>query len=227
MNQLVTEGGAIVTSGECSEMEIADAQATGRFSVREDGIGFVRRYAEWLAIQSDRQRSNKAMSDEINVLRKMLADTCAKSSTWREQCEAAETNLRNLIHYAKGNPGHVPVSGYAVVVRDAILEMRADISDASDQIGRAEMAEKAMYARVAELENRYRALIPGDVIQEWDEIFVYGDWMLADVKHYGILITQATGGVIRRRIGKDAPPKSQRIADALADGKPEGQEENA
>jgi hypothetical protein len=64
------------------------------------------------------------------------------------------------------------------------------------------------------------------VILEWDEIFVYGDWILADVKHYGILITQATGGVIRRRIGKDAPPKSQRIADALADGKPEGQEEN-
>lgn len=51
IDQLVTEGGAIVTSDECSEMEIADAQATGRFSVREDGIGFVRRYAEWLALQ--------------------------------------------------------------------------------------------------------------------------------------------------------------------------------
>jgi hypothetical protein len=108
-----------------------------------------------------------------------------------------------------------------------VKELESELADATDQIGRAEMAEKAMYARVAELENRYRALIPGDVIQEWDEIFVYGDWMLADVKHYGILITQATGGVIRRRIGKDASPKIQRIADALADGKPDGQEENS
>lgn len=56
IDQLVTEGGAIVSSGECSEMEIADAQATGRFSVREDGTGFVRRYAEWLALQLEREK---------------------------------------------------------------------------------------------------------------------------------------------------------------------------
>lgn len=59
IQQLVTEGGAIVTSGECSEMEIADAQATGRFSVREDGIGFVRRYAEWLALQLEREEAGR------------------------------------------------------------------------------------------------------------------------------------------------------------------------
>ena len=40
-------------------MEIADAQATGRFSVREDGIGFVRRYAEWLARPLDREEAGR------------------------------------------------------------------------------------------------------------------------------------------------------------------------
>lgn len=55
IDQLAKEGGAIVTSAECSEMEIADAQATGRFAVREDGIGFVRRYAEWLSLQLERE----------------------------------------------------------------------------------------------------------------------------------------------------------------------------
>ena len=49
INQLVAKGGAIVTSGECSEMEIANAQATERFAVREDGIGFVLRPQQWLA----------------------------------------------------------------------------------------------------------------------------------------------------------------------------------
>lgn len=57
IDQLVTEGGAIVSSSACSEMEIADAQATGRFSVREDGMGFVRRYAEWLALQREREKA--------------------------------------------------------------------------------------------------------------------------------------------------------------------------
>ena len=55
IQQLITEGGAIVTSDACSEMEIADARATGRFSVNEDGIGFVRRYQEWLAISKARE----------------------------------------------------------------------------------------------------------------------------------------------------------------------------
>jgi hypothetical protein len=48
LEQLVNEGGAIVTTNECSEMEIADAKATGRMTVDENGIGYVRRYREWL-----------------------------------------------------------------------------------------------------------------------------------------------------------------------------------
>lgn len=58
IDQLVTEGGAIVSSGDCSEMEIANAQATGRFSVREDGMGFVRRSKEWLALQLAREKAH-------------------------------------------------------------------------------------------------------------------------------------------------------------------------
>ena len=48
LKQLVREGGAIVTTAECSVMEIADARATLRMAVDEDGIGYVRRYPEWL-----------------------------------------------------------------------------------------------------------------------------------------------------------------------------------
>jgi len=48
INQLASKGGAIVSSNDCSELEIADAQATGRFAVDEEGLGFVRRTKEWL-----------------------------------------------------------------------------------------------------------------------------------------------------------------------------------
>jgi hypothetical protein len=43
LDQLLKEGGCIITSDQCSELEIADAQACGRMYVRDDGIGFVRR----------------------------------------------------------------------------------------------------------------------------------------------------------------------------------------
>jgi hypothetical protein len=58
IDQLVTEGGAIVSSGDCSEIEITNAQATGRFAVREDALGFVRRTNEWLARQLAREKAH-------------------------------------------------------------------------------------------------------------------------------------------------------------------------
>ena len=58
IDQLVTEGGAIVSTGDCSEMEIVNAQAHGRFSVREDGMGFVRRTKEWLDLQLAREKAH-------------------------------------------------------------------------------------------------------------------------------------------------------------------------
>ncbi len=47
--RLKDEGGAIVSSNDAHEIEIQDARCTGRFSVDEDGFGFIWRYPEWLA----------------------------------------------------------------------------------------------------------------------------------------------------------------------------------
>ena len=58
IQQLVTDGGAIVSSSDCSEIEITNAQATGRFSVREDGMGFVLRSKEWLSLQLAREKAH-------------------------------------------------------------------------------------------------------------------------------------------------------------------------
>ena len=54
--QLIIEGGAIVLSSACNEMEIADAQATNRFAGDIDGFGYVRRTKEWLELQVAREK---------------------------------------------------------------------------------------------------------------------------------------------------------------------------
>lgn len=43
LDQLAAFGGYIVSSGDCSEMEIAHARAEGRMYVNEQGLGFIRR----------------------------------------------------------------------------------------------------------------------------------------------------------------------------------------
>lgn len=43
------------------------------------------------------------------------------------QCEVK--NIANLMHYAKGKRDHVALSGYALQVRDAIIEMMEDKED--------------------------------------------------------------------------------------------------
>ena len=58
MNELeflkkLKNGGAIVCSGECSEIEIVDARLTDRFFVDEDGFGYVLRYPVWLKSRED------------------------------------------------------------------------------------------------------------------------------------------------------------------------------
>lgn len=47
--ELVRNGGAIVSDGECSEIEIANAKASGHHFTDDQGFGFVIRSAEWLA----------------------------------------------------------------------------------------------------------------------------------------------------------------------------------
>ena len=46
--ELARKGGAIVSSSEASEIEIADSQVTKRFAIDNDGLGFIRRTKEWL-----------------------------------------------------------------------------------------------------------------------------------------------------------------------------------
>lgn len=58
IGQLAQDSGAIVSSNDCSEMEIADAQATGRFAVDLEGFGYVRRHKEWLALQKARETAH-------------------------------------------------------------------------------------------------------------------------------------------------------------------------
>lgn len=52
-DDLVKEGGAIVSSGDCSAGEITAAQGCHRFCVRDDGMGFVRRPKNWLHATSE------------------------------------------------------------------------------------------------------------------------------------------------------------------------------
>lgn len=49
LHRLMTNGGAIVSSNMCSDMEIADARLRGDFYVDVDGLGYVLRMKEWLA----------------------------------------------------------------------------------------------------------------------------------------------------------------------------------
>ena len=56
IQQLVKHGGAIVSSNDCSPIEIANAQACGRFAVEpETGLGFTRRPKEWDGDEGDRE----------------------------------------------------------------------------------------------------------------------------------------------------------------------------
>lgn len=61
MDKLIAEGGALVTTDQCDVMEIADAQATGRFAANDDGIGFVLRPKEWLI------KTREAMLDRKRI----------------------------------------------------------------------------------------------------------------------------------------------------------------
>lgn len=52
-----------------------------------------------------------------------IADLEATLETALELIQCEKNNITNLMHYAEGKPGHVPLSGPALQVRDAILEM--------------------------------------------------------------------------------------------------------
>lgn len=60
IKQVIELGGAIVCSCDASDTEIAFAQKEERFAVDRNGIGFIRRPAEWLALQKQREQSKPA-----------------------------------------------------------------------------------------------------------------------------------------------------------------------
>jgi hypothetical protein len=47
LDALVKERGAIVTSADCSEMELAFARSEDRFYVDDNGLGYVVRTSNW------------------------------------------------------------------------------------------------------------------------------------------------------------------------------------
>lgn len=65
VDKLATEGGCLVSSADCSQMEIANAQARGDFSVDENGLGFVRRLPEWLQKNCKYARNSEIADKEI------------------------------------------------------------------------------------------------------------------------------------------------------------------
>lgn len=50
IEKMTKEGGAIVSSNSCSEIEIANARTTDRFAVNDDGLGYILRTPEWLRL---------------------------------------------------------------------------------------------------------------------------------------------------------------------------------
>lgn len=50
LRHLVDNGGAVVSSGSCSTVEIADARTRGDWYVDADGFGYVVRSREWLQL---------------------------------------------------------------------------------------------------------------------------------------------------------------------------------
>lgn len=68
-DKLASEGGCIVSSNECTEMEIADANIRGDFFVDDEGLGYVRRTQKWLDLHKFIQMpNNDHIQDYINNL---------------------------------------------------------------------------------------------------------------------------------------------------------------
>ena len=67
---LSKSGGAIVSSGDASPIEIADAQATGRFATDEHGYGYILRTKKWLSLNKRRESTFPKL---LYVLNSVLA----------------------------------------------------------------------------------------------------------------------------------------------------------
>lgn len=67
--KLAVDGGCIVSSADCGEIEIADAKCRDDFYATEKGYGYVRRLPEWLQKHSRFARgSNGGSCEERNTM---------------------------------------------------------------------------------------------------------------------------------------------------------------
>lgn len=85
IEQLIHKGGAIVSSNECSVMEIAHARVDNRFAVVEN-LGYVRRTAEWLKIQKDRDGCTALVAAAI-ILNDYLDKNCGDTADYPVRIE--------------------------------------------------------------------------------------------------------------------------------------------
>jgi hypothetical protein len=141
IDQLVTEGGAIVSSGECSEMEIADAQATGRFSVREDGMGFVRRYAEWLALQLEREQTNNARLEKARENAVLAGDLLSKNRKLEAELDRGMETMakaESIIYTLIRHRGMLERA--LIMLRNAALQYKMDKDDLEIEDANAALA---------------------------------------------------------------------------------------
>lgn len=81
----------------------------------------------WEAFAADPKKQLQSDAWRSVAVQSLESESALDTARELHQCEVS--NVNNLMHYAQGKPDHVPVSGYAVMVRDAILQMKADRDD--------------------------------------------------------------------------------------------------
>ena len=82
---------------------------------------------EWTEFAADPSKQKQADAWRSAALRPY--DLEGSFDTARELLECAANNIANLMHYAVGKPDHVPLSGYALQIRDVMLQVHHDKRD--------------------------------------------------------------------------------------------------
>ena len=90
---LITEGGAVVSSDACSELEIKSAQHFGRFAADNEGFGFVRHTKQWVRLNQLCNTQSPAPSKELE---RILA-TIEEIRRHERLSSGADEDLKNSI----------------------------------------------------------------------------------------------------------------------------------
>lgn len=68
LDKLAKEGGCIVSTADCSELEVAEAKTRGDFYVDDNQCGYVRRLPEWINKHSRFARGAEPSCCELDVI---------------------------------------------------------------------------------------------------------------------------------------------------------------